>query len=126
METRKYLFETRWKQFLTEQAVKFPFELEVTSVNTELYNFLKANPKGYWRMNEGDTTDNIKGIIQIKLYSYTTDARLDNVRFNIPGQENIGTKFQFPSLGGYTYANNKLSLNATDPGAPFDPSKGKI
>lgn len=114
------------RPIISEQAVKFPLEMEVTSVNTELYNFLKANPKGYWWKKEGPTMDNIKGVIQIKLNSYTTDAKLDNVRFNIPGQENIGSNFQFPSLGSYTYANNKLSLNVSDPSAPLDPSKGKI
>ena len=117
METRKYLFETKWKQFLTEQTVKFPFELEVTSVNTELYNFLKANPAGYWhKTGKGDATDKLKGIVAIVLRNWATGATV-NARFKIPGQENIETNIVFPGTGQYTYANNKLSLtNNTNTG----------
>ena len=126
METRKYLFETKWKQFLTEQAVKFPFELAVTSANTELYNFLKANPgtdgSGEWIKTEKGSSpqDDVTGTIRLILSNYTTGATSGIIPFKIPGQGNLGTKLSFPNIGGYTYANNKLILTISPPSGVKD------
>jgi hypothetical protein len=121
METRKYLFETKWKQFLTEQAVKFPFEIEVTSANTELYNFLKANPgtdgSGEWYITRKGSSpqDDVKGIIRLILNNYSTGATSSIIPFKIPSLENLGTTLSFPKIGLYTYANNKLILTLGTP-----------